>query len=54
MVHDFETIMGPKARLSKGMVGRMRASTTAMLKARRKPDGQGIHGLVRQKTDICE
>jgi hypothetical protein len=55
VVDDLEAMMRPKARLSKGMVGSMRASAAAILKAgRKKPDGRGIYGLVGQKTDICE
>ena len=33
VMDDFEAIMTPKARLSKGMVGRVQASTMAMLQA---------------------
>ena len=36
VVGDFETIMRPKARLSKGMVGREQASTMVMLEAGKK------------------
>ena len=43
VVDDFEAIMIPKARLRKGMVGRMQPSAIAMLKTGRKPDGHGIY-----------
>jgi hypothetical protein len=45
-VVDFEAIMRPEVRLSKGMVGRMQASAMAVLKAGRKPDGHRIYNML--------
>ena len=54
VVGDFEAIMRPKARLSKGVVGMMQTSTMAMLEARR---GHGTckcyPELVRERGGEC-
>lgn len=50
VVDTFEATTRHRARLRKGMVGRMQARAMAILKAGRKPDGHGMHILYINAT----